>query len=250
MARTARWKKEDVPHGIIRVTLASWKYFHDYLEEIIIDKKNYIFRGQEDELWKLEPTLIRHCKSNPESKFDTVMNEHLSNFKFAIRGRTNNLKDIINDDDELWALGQHNGLNTPLLDFTFSPYVAAYFAFCKPNVNSSYRVIYGISQAAVEMQLKEDLSLYKPISDYNVRLLSQGGMFVKFKNENDVEAILQKYYNADEKKIKLFIIKIPSKNREMCLKFLNSMNINHNTLFPDLYGSSIYCNTKLSIKNY
>lgn len=250
MARTARWKEEDLPHGSLRITLSSWKYFHDFLQESLMQTKNYIYRGQEDDSWKLEPTLVRQCRINSHNKFDAIKEEHLANFKFAVRGRASNLRDIINDEDELWALGQHHGLSTPLLDFTYSPYVAAYFAFCKTNTTSKYRVIYAVSQFSVEHQLKDDLELYKPISDHNIRLLSQGGLFVKFKNENDIETILKKGFEATEAKIKLYIIKIPNKDRELCLKSLNSMNINHNSLFPDLYGSSIFCNTKLQIKKY
>ena len=32
---------------------------------------------------------------------------------------------------------------------------------------------------------------------------------------------------------------------ETVLSYLESMNIDEYTLFPDLYGASIYCNTKL-----
>lgn len=249
MARPKRWTSTH-KYGIQDVTLTSWKYFHDYLQESLIDSDNYIFRGQKEETWKIEPTLIRFCRSKPSIKFETLLKSHLSSFKYSIRGRAQNLKDIIDNEDELWALGQHFGLMTPLLDFTESPYVSAYFAYQEKETNSQYRVIYGLSKAAVESGLKDDLIFFKPLTDHNKRLISQGGSFVKFKSEIDLETLIKKTYKEDEKRIKLYKIKVPNKNRELCLKFLNSMNINHNTLFPDLLGASMYCNTKLEIKNY
>lgn len=249
MARTKRWNSE-FNDGVQVVTLTSWKYFHDYLQESLIDSNNYVFRGQKDETWKLEPTLVRFCKKNSSLKFESLLKSHLSNFKFAVRGRAKNLKDIVDNADELWALGQHNGLNTPLLDFTESPYVSAYFAFHETETSSKYRVIYGLSQYAINNQLKNELTLFKPLTDHNQRLLGQGGLFVKFNELNDIESIFSKAFKGEEKKVKMYKIKIPNKDRELCLKFLNSMNINHNSLFPDLFGASIYCNTKLDIKNY
>ena len=135
MARSKRWTKTH-KFGIQEVTLTSWKYFHDYLQEFIIDSDNYIFRGQKEETWVIEPTLIRHCRTNAGTNFNTILKSHLNSFKFSIRGRAQNLKDIIDNEDELWALGQHFGLKTHLLDFTESPYVSAYFAFLEKETIS------------------------------------------------------------------------------------------------------------------
>jgi hypothetical protein len=249
MARPKSWTLK-FEYGIQEVRLSSWKYFHNYLQQSLIESDNYLYRGQQDGTWKVEPTLIRVCREYSHNKYSSVLKTHLNNFKFSIRGRARNLKDIIDNDDELWALGQHFGLSTPLLDFTDSPYVSAYFAFQEKNNSSQYRVIYGLSKNAVESKLKTFIEYFKPLSDNNQRLISQGGSFIKFKSEVDIESLIRETYSKDEKLIKLYKILIPNKDRELCLKFLNNMNINHNTLFPDLIGASIFCNTKLEIQKY
>jgi hypothetical protein len=167
-----------------------------------------------------------------------------------MRGRTQDFNDIIKDEKEIWAVGQHNFLSTPLLDFTTSPYVAAYFAFYEKENDTNNRVIYAVSQKCV-ISLQNELEILNPLSNYNSRLISQSGLFVKFNTQKDLSILVeQAYLSNPDNKIKIWKIKIKDTEREVCLKSLNKMNINHNTLFPDLYGASLFCNLKLEITNY
>ena len=248
--RPIKWKKDSAKNGIVTFTLSSWKYFQDFFAQELLDTKNYVFRGQSDETWKLEPSIHRILKHIGKTEYKSKIKFHLENFKYSLRGRVSNLKDIITDNNELWAIGQHHGLHTPLLDFTFSPYVAAYFAFVEVNKETKYRIIYCLSQYAINKQIDDELNIYRPVSDHNPRLLNQSGLFVRFDTELDIEALFKIKYREKETMAKLYKIKIPNKDREVCLKFLNRMNINHNTLFPDITGASIYCNMELAISNY
>ena len=251
--RKPKWEKNGHEKGVTTYTLSSWKYFHDAIKELFPDNKNYVFRGQRSENWKLEPTLNRHFNRISEKNYDEKTKEHLENFKSSIRGRADFIKDIINDENELWAIGQHNFLSTPLLDFTFSPYVAAYFAFYEKEKETDYRAMYAVSQFHIEQQINSHVELFKPQSGHNRRLLNQSGLFVKFNSKNHLEKIVLDFItdNPDDAKYsKIYKIRIPNSERETALKSLNKMNINHNSLFPDLFGSSIFCNTSLDIKSY
>jgi hypothetical protein len=49
---------------------------------------------------------------------------------------------------------------------------------------------------------------------------------------------------------KLLKITFPESDRQMALRELNLMNINHLTLFPDASGASTFCNLGLRIQHY
>lgn len=94
------------------------------------------------------------------------------------------------------------------------------------------------------------LEIVRPLIDENTRLVSQRGLFTRAPDGVTVDDWVRKNFAGESKYYKLIRVEIPNRARAECLRFLNRMNINHLSLFPDLNGAAIHCNLDLSIKNY
>jgi hypothetical protein len=254
----------DWDSGILKIELNLWDKFHD-VNAKLLERGDFIWRGQRCD-WPLKSKFDRIVKSNREVK----LKEHETAFRRAIKGRRGNNPPQLNKTEDIWSLGQHYGLATPLLDWTESPFVGAYFAFREKNdpnendIDSSYRFIYALSKDICRWgpSISSEIQPYdryikfvEPLSDENPRLLNQRGLFtIPMSEEVDIEITVQRCYAADPQKGRnriIFVrIEIPESERENCLRNLNRMNINHATLFPDLIGAADYCNLKLEIENY
>jgi hypothetical protein len=243
----------------------NWLEFIENIENNFIDHKDYLYRGHRDSTWSLESTFDRKYKESlkkiePElhSKlsYKTLLNCHLDNFKKNSIGKRINPNKKLNNT-EWWALGQHYGLDTPLLDWTISPYIALYFALFNPvSPKSNYRTLWifsPISLQAIAINQEPESDFIKEIDspvDENIRLLSQRGKFTKTPNGESIEEFLKTNIKLSGEHPILFKINIPENLRELFLRHLNSMNINHSTIFPDLNGASELTNRELEILIY
>lgn len=264
------WECKESSDGISIVVLKSWRHFDEYIRREMVDYGTYIYRGQQDESWKLEPTLDRVLKQRNRLRDSRARSEHLKRFKFAVRGRRKSDIDLIEND--WWALGQHYGLHTPLLDWTTSPFVAAFFAFrnedryagkdqtCKKSSKdgsrrvSRKRVVYALNEDQVRKKSKETrddsiIEFIRPLSNENNRLVNQAGLFSRSPDGEDIETWVRRHFQGEQNSI-LIKINIPSTERDEFLKYLSRMNINDLTLFPDLIGASRFCNLSLVIDQY
>jgi len=88
--------------------------------------KNLIFRGQLDFDWPLNSTLQRH---NPlRGKGDPSFDQMISQFIASV-AKTSDLPYPVEDKISWLEYGQHYGLPTPCMDFSYSPFIALFFAF-------------------------------------------------------------------------------------------------------------------------
>ncbi len=249
--------------GRIPVTrLERWQDFSNLLESDFFNANGvqFIFRGHRRYDWNLLPTLGRLTENGIVS--EELANKQLDLFKRAVRGR---LKDTsllveVEQEDELWSIGQHHGLMTPLLDWTYSPFVALFFAFAKEDQqgeeDNPYRAIYVLNKSFVaDDEHCPDIRLLEPRKDDHGRLVNQAGLFTFSPTDATIEnKLIETISDFDEFKeameeteaevLARYICKIYIKNedREGCLRSLRRMNVHHASLFPDLLGASDYCN--------
>ena len=98
--------------------------------------------------------------------------------------------------------------------------------------------------------MRQEVEFIRPLSDENQRLVNQGGLFSRAPSDTSFEEWIQNNHEDEDSGYTLIKILIPNKDRQESLKTLNRMNINHLTLFPDLYGASKFCNLFSEIDKY
>lgn len=234
----------------------SWGKFIDAMRSPghNIAKGEIVYRGQAGHNWHLSSTLGRLFDggSVPREHEESLLRE----FRLAMRGRGLDLSNI-NDDREVWALGQHHGLCTPLIDWTKSPYVALFFAFDEMDVEgvpNPARAVFCLNMTAMRETLPE--IIFEPTHYENARLVNQAGLFTITPSGGDnlVSAVLNALAinevidQSQPMDVARFVSKIhiPNEHRVECLNTLRKMNIHHANLFPDPGGASKYCNDWLA----
>lgn len=252
--------------GRIPVTrLESWRGFTDLLESKFFNRPSVqlVFRGHRRFDWSLMPTLGRLTTNGIVT--EELAQVQLERFKRAVRGRLSDAA-MVDEDDELWSVGQHHGLMTPLLDWTYSPYVALFFAFHKEDSkdeqkDNPYRAVYVLNKSFLaEHENDTGIRVWEPRKDDHGRLVNQAGLFTFSPTDATIENKLATVLADDElfedeelrtasedeqpDILAKYICKIYIRNeeRDACLRHLRRMNVHHASLFPDLLGASEYCN--------
>jgi hypothetical protein len=105
-----------------------------------------LFRGHRDAKWRIESTLsrLRPIPHNPSLSYD--LDEMISHFMVKLKSIGINLPFEMTDRRARLEFARHYGVPSPLIDFSFSPYIALFFAFnsVRPydSKKSDYAAIY------------------------------------------------------------------------------------------------------------
>lgn len=226
--------------------LNSWsdfkiKVISDQFPTDQFSRGRFLFRGQGGESWTLSSTFDRWYQSygGDRASKARVADQLLDGFLKECE-----LEDIpkhLRDDKVLMlSLGQHNGLPTRLLDWSESPYVAAFFAFSghirhgKPNEQN---VAIWVLDSTLEIWNSHfGCEMVNVPSFGNERIRNQHGRFSHLKAPYDSLEEYVAQFAGDTGALRKYLIPVSEAGKAMA--DLDSMGLNHARIYPGLSGNA------------
>jgi len=224
-----------------------------------ISKENQIlFRGQSNSEWELKTTLERATSRRFDVFGYWVTVNHCVNELESLTSQRWNLKSFPEVRGEILAAQntmilpmscydylvylRHHGFPSPLLDWTESPNIAAYFAYCERVKDADRVVVYAFIETPEGYKTAHGddamIKLLGPHVTTHVRHFAQKGWYTiatilesghrVFCPHQDVFISSNPVHNDQDVLIK---ITLPAKERPLVLRELNDYNINHFTLY-------------------
>ena len=244
---------------VVTFDVRSWTEFIDIIQSWQ-GFRNWCFRGQGDAAWTLRPSLSRHIEVS--KVFHKAWPRQEERIRRIFERKSHLFITDTPQADELeWlALMQHYGAPTRLLDFTWSPYVAAFFALERATTDAAIWAVnlpllwniherQRIDGVNVEEADPRDADAFKKYYLPNKRafvwqgdpfrmpqrVIAQSGTFLVPSHLGmTVEDIIARYPGRGELLIK-FVLPV-TKLRPEAMSSLYDMNITQATLFPGLDG--------------
>jgi len=205
------------------LTVAAARYF-------VEPRGRWVFRGHSDASFKLTPSVGRAIHtSRSRSKYEESL------FDIFSREARGYLPDLPDDKWERLALAQHHGLPTRLLDWTYNPLVALYFAVAAhQGVDGRVYALRAITKASEAVRGPSPFSITVPVKYYpcivTARIRAQEGLFIAcVELERPLDENLRSGWEIS-------CHLIPSERKEAILYELFRLGIHASSLFPDVDG--------------
>lgn len=238
-------KNCDEPSSLIPLPISSWNEFKDYVCEI--ENHRYIFRGQITR--RLQTPFHRTGRGDMRRFF---FQEDVPTLHRHVSALTDHVFDLANgyQNAAFLNLVQHHGYPTPLLDWTYSPFVGAYFAYHRikkaeadaASDEEKVRIFIfdkrqwclDINQVLSVTVRWPHFSIVEPIALNNKRLIPQQALS-SYTTVDDIEGYIRSRESPEKQYLR--VIDLPVKQRDRVLRELSLMGVTAGSLFPGLDGA-------------
>ena len=224
----------------------SWNEFKTQLiKELYKDnpftRNKFLFRGQVNPEWPLISSFDRIFDDKRDSE------KLLKNFVTECQNQGIVERCYLEEQNSALALGQHYGLPTRLLDWSESPYFAAFFAYTgaiSSNDKQEFVSVWVFNNNQDIWSQDLGVQVIDVPSLPNIRLRNQYGKFTLLKSpfkslEEHVEHI---NYKID---VPLLIkCLVPSRDIVIALADLDAMGINFIRVYPEIVGLALNARIK------
>lgn len=237
--------KADKPSELVALN-QDWGTYKEYVSGLT--SKRHLFRGQ-SKSWRLRTSFHRTGRA----EMHRFVLQDIPTLHRQLSARTKHLFDLSIPDQNgaFFNLIRHHGYPTPLLDWTYSPYAAAFFAYRGMTneeadaANPMDKVrIFVFDQAQWKNDLPQvpmvilpglNLSVCEFIAIENERMIPQQSAST-VTNIDDIETYI-KSMESESKKNYLWAIDLPKTERRRVVQELSYMGITAGSLFPGLDGA-------------
>ena len=220
-----------------------WESFKKFVAARYINDPQILFRGQPDNRYKLRTSYHRRDRNN----LLAYLNNDIPELAHAINA-VSSFYYRPEDGEQLGALlslAQHHGYPTPLLDWTRSPYIAAFFAFTEAPTESrnpeAVRIhIFDLNNwpSAPTPRFIYDpmpgITFHRFSAHNNPRFVPQQSV-ASFSNMDDMEGFVE-LQEKQTGNTNLTVIDIPITEKQKVVDELRLMGITAGSLFPGLDG--------------
>jgi FRG domain-containing protein len=210
------------------ICVRSFAQFHEALSFCRRDGR-WLFRGQSDLKWNLVPKLGR-------KPFDC--RDERDMFR-AWKRDSFEISPVKPEDDLEWlAIAQHHGLATRLLDWTFNPLAAAFFATAEPGTGDA--AIYAWCHDEFTPQLDDPLG-FEGIIVFQPRSVAQriSRQLAAFTLHGPPTLSMEAWFQERHQPLRIII---DSDYRQEMVFELSHYGVNRRNLFPDLDGLAWHLN--------
>ena len=267
---------DSAPQELIEIECETWEEFKSQLAEFLSGNAeskegDFVFRGQGDAEWSLS------------TSFDRAFGQRVTGSKAAVESRRTRSRLLKQFREQMrlasladstpersapeplwtWAIGQHYGLPTPLLDWTISPYIAAFFALesalAKIQFDQEGEIefadgclaIFALNKRPLRAWEEMGVTFCQPLSLLNERIRPQLGLFTMTDGPVLEDCVLA-YCSKHDVAIDRFLTKftLPITTSIEALQDLSLMDISPRRIYAGITGAAAAASLKVKLLIY